>query len=120
MKTNNSSPQNGLFPPPKHFLTVTRVDDHQVVHVGSLPIQVYGSGEVWVKRQTMVGLAEGGAFKVGTIAGAFGVSRQYLSALRTRYREEGAHGLDGGRRGPKGPSKVTPRLSRRMLITTLF
>ncbi len=114
MKTNNSSPQNGLFPPPKHFLTVTRVDDHQVVHVGSLPIQVYGSGEVWVKRQTMVGLAEGGAFKVGTIAGAFGVSRQYLSALRTRYREEGAHGLDGGRRGPKGPSKVTPRLSRRM------
>jgi len=114
MKTNNSSPQNGLFPPPKHFLTVTRVDDQQVVHVGSLPIQVYGSGEVWVKRQTMVGLAEGGAFKVGTIASAFGVSRQYLSALRTRYREEGAHALDGGRRGPKGPSKVTPRLSRQM------
>jgi transposase len=114
MKTNNSSPQNGLFPPPKHFLTVTQVGDQQVVHVGSLPIQVYGSGEVWVKRQTMVGLAEGGAFKAGTIASAFGVSRQYLSVLRTRYREEGAHALDGGHRGPKGPSKVTPRLSRQM------
>ena len=114
MKTNDFSPQDGLFPPQKHFLAVTQVDDQQVVHVGSLPIQVYGSGEVWVKRQTMVGLAEGGAFKVGTIASAFGVSRQYLSILRSRYREKGAHALDGGRRGPKGPSKVTPRLSRRL------
>jgi transposase len=114
MKKENSSSQNGLFSSWKPSLTVTPVGDQQVVQVGSFPIQVYGSHEVWVKRQTMVGLAEGGAFKVGTIAGAFGVSRQYLSVLRTRYREEGSHALDGGRRGPKGPSKVTPRLSGQM------
>lgn len=114
MKKENYSSQNGLFSSWKPSLTVTPVGDQQVVQVGSFPIQVYGSHEVWVKRQTMVGLAEGGAFKVGTIAGAFGVSRQYLSVLRTRYREEGSHALDGGRRGPKGPSKVTPRLSGQM------
>lgn len=114
MKTENSSPQNGLFPPQKPSLTVTQVGNQQVVHVGSFPVQVYGSQELWVKRQSMVGLAAGGAFKMGTIAGAFGVSRQYLSVLRTRYQEGGAHALDGGRRGPKGPSKVTSRLSRQM------
>jgi len=114
MKTNNSSPQSGLFPLSKPFLTVIQVGDQQVVQVGSLPIQVYGSHEVWVKRQTMVGLAEGGGFKVGTIAGSFGVSRQYLSVLRSRYREGGAHALDGVRRGPKGTFKVTPRLSRQI------
>lgn len=96
-------------------LDVTRVADHQVVHLGSTPIASYAVSDVGARRHVMVQLAEAGALKTVAIAEAFGVTPIYVSLLRGRYRQQGSAGLQAGRRGPHGPMKVTPLIERRLL-----
>src|SRR3990172_8979812 len=96
-------------------LDVTRVGDHQVVHVGATPIASYPVADVTSRRHVIVQLAEAGTLKAVNIAEAFKVTPVYVSQLRGRYREQGAAGLQRGRRGPHGPMKVTPLIERRIL-----
>lgn len=99
--------------PPR--LDVQCAGDQQVVHVGSTPIACYHAADVTTRRHVMVQLAEAGGLKAVDIAQAFEVTPIYISQLRGRYREQGSAALSAGRRGPRGPMKVTPRLEARVL-----
>ncbi|MCR4340282.1 MAG: helix-turn-helix domain-containing protein [Gemmatimonadaceae bacterium] len=98
-------------PPP---LQVTRVSAFEVVHIGATPIAQYAISDVTARRHVMVQLAEAGGVSGQDVARQFGVTPVYVSQLRSRYRGAGSAALLAGRRGPKGPSKVTPRLEARV------
>ena len=98
-------------PPP---LDVTRVGDHEIVHIGSTPIAHYSVSDVTSRRHVMVQLGEAGRIKGLDIARCFGVTPIYVSQLRGRYRQQGSAALKAARRGPKGPMKVTARLEARV------
>jgi transposase len=98
-------------PPP---LQVTRVSEFEVVHIGATPIAQYAVSDVTARRHVMVQLAEAGGVPGQDVARQFGVTPVYVSQLRSRYRRAGSAALLAGRRGPKGPSKVTPRLDARV------
>ena len=98
-------------PPP---LQVTRVSAFEVVHIGATPIAQYAISDVTARRHVMVQLAEVGGVSGQDVARQFGVTPVYVSQLRSRYRGAGSAALLAGRRGPKGPSKVTPRLEARV------
>ena len=95
-------------------LDVTRVDEHDVVHVGATPIAYYPAADVTTRRQVMVQLAEARTIPGVHIAERFGVTPVYVSQLRGRYRTGGGAALTARRPGPKGPMKVTPRLVARV------
>jgi transposase len=99
-----------LLPP----LDVRRVGEFEVVHVGATPIARYAVTDVTARRHVMVQLAEAGRLPGQEIAARFGVTPVYVSQLRGRYREAGSAELLARRRGPKGPSKVTPALDVRV------
>ena len=99
------------IPPP---LQVTRVSEFEVVHIGATPIAQYVASDVTARRHVMVQLAEAGGVAGQDVARQFGVTPVYVSQLRSRYRGAGSGALLAGRRGPKGPSKVTPRLEARV------
>jgi hypothetical protein len=96
-------------------LDVIRAGDHQVVHVGATPIASYPMADVVSRRHVIVQLAEAGTVKAVDIAAAFQVTPVYISQLRGRYRQDGSSGLQGGRRGPHGPMKVTPLIETRVV-----
>lgn len=95
------------LPPP---LQVTRAGECEVVHIGATPIAQYDVSDVTARRHVMVQLAEAGHVPGQEVARQFGVTPVYVSQLRSRYRGAGSAALLATRRGPKGPSKVTPRL----------
>lgn len=95
-------------------LEVTRVDEHDVVHIGATPIAYYPAADVTTRRQVMVQLAEARTIPGVHIAERFGVTPVYVSQLRGRYRTGGGAALTARRPGPKGPMKVTPRLVARV------
>lgn len=99
------------LPPP---LDVTRVGEFEVVHVGCTPIAQYPARDVTARRHVMVQLAEAGALPGQEIARCFRVTPVYVSQLRGRYRQAGSVRLAVGRRGPKGPRKVTPQIEARV------
>ena len=96
------------LPPP---LQVTRAGAVEVVHIGATPIAQYEVSDVTARRHVMVQLAEAGRVPGQDVARQFGVTPVYVSQLRSRYRGAGSAALLATRRGPKGPSKVTPRLA---------
>ncbi|MEP6695112.1 MAG: putative transposase [Chloroflexota bacterium] len=96
------------FPPP---LQVTRAGAIEVVHIGATPIAQYDVADVTARRHVMVQLAEAGRVPGQEVARQFGVTPVYVSQLRSRYRRTGSAALLATRRGPKGPSKVTARLT---------
>lgn len=98
-------------PPP---LQVTRVSEFEVVHLGATPIAQYAVSDVTARRHVMVQLAEAGGVPGQDVARQFGVTPVYVSQLRSRYRGAGSAALLARRRGPQGPSKVTPRLEARV------
>jgi transposase len=95
------------------ILDVTRVDEHELVHVGATPIAYYEAGDITTRRQVMVHLAESGLVPGVHIAERFGVTPVYVSQLRGRFRTGGGAALSAQRRGPKGPRKATERLVAR-------
>ena len=99
------------LPPPLH---VTRAGAVEVVHIGATPIAQYDVADVTARRHVMVQLAEAGRVPGQEVARQFGVTPIYVSQLRSRYRGAGSAALLATRRGPKGPSKVTPRLAMKV------
>jgi transposase len=86
-----------------------------MVHLGATPIASFPVSDVCSRRHVIVQLAEAGSLKAADIAKAFDLTPVYVSQLRRRYRNEGAAGLQAGRRGPHGPMKVTPLIVTRVL-----
>ena len=88
-----------------------------------------GGGAVWVhglmtfcwdggdeagRRLAAVQLAELKAAAQQQIADAFGIGIVTLWRWLAGYRRDGLAGLAAGKRGPKGPSKLTPELTGRI------
>ena len=88
-----------------------------------------GGGAVWVhglmtfcwdgadeagRRLAAVQLAELKAATQQQIADAFGIGIVTLWRWLDGYRRDGLAGLTAGKRGPKGPSKLTPELTGRI------
>jgi hypothetical protein len=96
------------------LLDVTRVGEHEMVHVGATPIAYYPAADLTSRHHVMVHLAEAGGVAGTMVATHFGITPVYVSMLRGRYRAQGAAGLMARRRGPKGPMKVTPALEARV------
>ena len=86
-----------------------------------------GGGAVWVhglmtfcwdggdeagRRLAAVQLAEVKAATQQQIADAFGIGVVTLWRWLDGYRRDGLAGLAAGKRGPKGPSKLTPELTQ--------
>ena len=112
MDTGPARPASLLpLPPP---LDVSRLGEYEVVHIGATPIAQYRISDVTARRHVMVQLAEAGRVAGQEIAQRFGVTPVYVSQLRGRYRAGGSAVLTARRRGPKGPSKVTPQLEARV------
>ena len=89
---------------------MSRADGCEVVHVGWTPIAQYPTADVTTRRHVMVQLAEAVRLPGQEIARCFGVTPVYVSQLRGRFRRAGSVALTGRRRGPQGPSKVTPQV----------
>ena len=115
MDTPAAAQQDAFFqlPPP---LDVSHADGCEVVHVGWTPIAQYPTGDVTTRRHVMVQLAEAGRLPGQEIARCFGVTPVYVSQLRGRFRRAGSEALTGQRRGPKGPSKVTPPIAAQVRV----
>lgn len=92
---------------------VGEVADRRVVHVGGHLVACYRSDDLASERMVATQLAETLPVEAGEIAAAFGMHPVTLSRLRGRFRASGAQGLMPHRPGPKGPTKVTPRMLAR-------
>jgi hypothetical protein len=94
-------------------LDVIDVGDHRTIQVGGHPVACYRRDDVGSERVIATQLAETLAQDACEIAAAFGMHPVTLSRLRGQLRAAGAQGLMPRKSGPKGPTKVTPRLLAR-------
>ena len=97
------------------LVDVQTLDGARVVQVGRTVVACYPQADPGMERITAVNLAEAG-LKAGHVAAAFGITPQHLSRLRGRARHQGSAGLATRKRGPQGPSRLTPATQRRIRI----
>lgn len=95
------------------LVEVQTLDGARVVRVGAKAVACYPEADPGMERITVVNLAEAG-IKAGHVAEAFGITPQHLSRLRGRAQREGSVALATRRRGPQGPSRLTPGIRRRI------
>ena len=95
------------------LVDVQTLDGARVVQVGRTVVACYPESDPGMGRITAVNLAEAG-LKAGHVAAAFGITPQHLSRLRGRARRQGSAGLATRKRGPWGPSRLTPAIRRRI------
>jgi hypothetical protein len=95
------------------LVDVQTLDGARVVQVGRTVVACYPQADPGMDRITAVNLAEAG-LQAGHVAAAFGITPQHLSRLRGRARRQGSAGLATRKRGPQGPSRLTPALRRRI------
>jgi hypothetical protein len=98
---------------PVPLVEVQTLDGMRVVRAGAAVVACYPATDAGMERITAVNLAAAGV-KAQHVAQAFGITPQHLSRLRGRARAQGAAGLVARRRGPTGPSRLTPRVRRRI------
>ncbi len=92
---------------------VQTLDGARVVRVAATVVACYPAADPGMERITVVNLAEAG-LKAGHVAAAFAITPQHLSRLRGRARRQGSAGLVSRKRGPQGPSRLTPATRRRI------
>lgn len=95
------------------LVEVQTLDGARVVRVGAKAVACYPAADPGMERITAVNLAEAG-IKAGHVADAFGITPQHLSRLRGRARRAGSGALASRKRGPQGPSRLTPAIRRRI------
>jgi hypothetical protein len=91
-------------------LEVSDLGDQRVVQVGGHLIACYRRDDLACERLIATQLAETLPMKGAQIAATFGMHPVSLSRLRGQFRASGAQALMPKRPGPKGPTKLTPRL----------
>lgn len=102
-------PDPGISP----RLDVIDVGDHRAIQVGGHAVACYRRDDVTSERVIATQLAETLALDACEIAAAFGMHPVTLSRLRGQFRAAGSQALISRQRGPKGPTKLTPRLLAR-------
>lgn len=95
------------------LVDVQTLDGARVVQVGRTVVACYPESDPGMDRITAVNLAEAG-LQARRVAEAFGITPQHLSRLRGRARRQGSAGLATRKRGPQGPSRLTPATQRRI------
>jgi transposase len=80
------------------------------VFVWGVAAWCWDGGDVVGRRLAAVQAVETKAAMASEVAGAFGVSELTLRRWRRDWVERGVAGLTPGKRGPKGPSKLTDEM----------
>jgi hypothetical protein len=99
--------------PPVPRLEVIEADDHRHVFVNGHLLSRHSCDDKGVERVLVTQLAEALPLSGHQIAEAFGMHPVTLSRFRSQMRREGSAALIPRKSGPKGPSKMTPRIEAR-------
>jgi hypothetical protein len=94
-------------------LEVRDVGEQRLVEVGGHLVACHRRDDLGSERVVAAQLAEALPLDGCQIAAAFGMHPVTLSRLRGQFRSAGAKGLMPRKSGPKGPSKLTPRMLAR-------
>lgn len=96
---------------------VVRKDDMVEVRVGETLIAMFGADDVGARNAVLVGLAHEPKMRMGRLAGAFGVTAEWLRRLKKMYEERGIRAV-AQMVGRGQATKVTDKL--RMKAEALF
>lgn len=92
------------------WLSVVESGGVRAVFFGPTPIQVFDATDAAATAAAMAMLSRVGLASDAAIAAAFGCHRNTVGRLARRLAAEGLAAVVPARRGPKGPSKVTPEV----------
>lgn len=112
MATTTLSQPPPIAVPPR--LELTEVGDYRAVHLNGHLVARYPREDRGTERILITQLAEVLPVLDREIAALFGLHPISLSRFRSQAREGGAAALIPERTGPRGPSKLTPQLERRI------
>jgi transposase len=82
----------------------------RAVYLGTTAIHVYDAADRDAKAACMAMLSRAGLASDVEIAAGFGVHRNTVGRLVARFERDGLGAVVPAKRGPKGPSKVTPEV----------
>ena len=89
-------------------LTLLDSDGRRAVFFGPTAIHVYDVADKEAESACMAMLSRAGLATDVDIAAGFGVHRNTVGRIVSRFERDGLAGVVRAKRGPKGPSKVTP------------
>jgi transposase len=92
-------------------LTLFESDGRRAVFLGPTAIHVYDAADREAEAACIVTLSRAGLASDVDIAAGFGVHRNTVGRLVTRFERDGLAAVVAAKRGPKGPSKVTPEVA---------
>jgi len=93
----------------KH-LTVFESDGRRALYFGPTAIDVYDVTDQAAEAACMAMLSRAGLASDVEIAAGFGVHRNTVGRVVSRFERDGLAGVVSAKRGPKGPSKTTPQV----------
>lgn len=88
-------------------------DEGGLVFIWGMATSCWARGDVVGRRLAAVSLVVTGSAHHYEVARAFGVNDDTLRNWRHAWQSRGTDGLQPERRGPKGPSKLTPEVAAR-------
>lgn len=89
-------------------LTLFESDGRRAVFLGTTAIHVYDASDQEAEAVCIVTLSRAGLASDVDIAAGFGIHRNTVGRLVSRFERDGMAAVVPAKRGPKGPSKVTP------------
>ena len=92
-------------------LTLLSSDGRRAVYLGPTPIFVFDADDSDAKAVCIATLSRAELASDTDIAKGFGVHRNTVGRVVRRFEREGIGGVVPAKRGPKGPSKVTPQVT---------
>lgn len=91
-------------------LSLFESDGRRAVFFGATAIHVYDAGDREAQAACMATLSGAGLASDVDIAAGFGVHRNTVGRLVSRFERNGMAAVVPAKRGPKAPSKVTPEV----------
>jgi transposase len=92
-------------------LTLFESGGQRAVFFGTTAIHVYAVADKEAESACMATLSRAGLASDTDIAAGFGVHRNTVGRLVSRFERNGLAAVVPAKRGPKGPSKVTPEVA---------
>lgn len=93
-------------------LTLFESGGQRAVFFGTTAIHLYAVGDKQAESACIATLSRAGLASDVDIAAGFGVHRNTVGRLVSRFERDGMAAVVPAKRGPKGPSKVTPEVTR--------
>lgn len=92
-------------------LTLFESGRQRAVLLGTTAIHVYDAGDREAEAACIATLSRAGLASDVDIAAGFGLHRNTVGRLVARFERDGMAAVVPAKRGPKGPSKVTPQVA---------